>query len=74
MYLNRLQQDEVFVPVQLRPLEALTGMPNRKGMERAIVSNEKIVNVVSKRYGHIPNELFFWESRGAGHQNGTGLP
>lgn len=59
MYLNRLQQDEVFVPTQVRPLEELTGMPIRKGMEQAIVSNGKIVNVVSKRYGHIPNELFF---------------
>ena len=59
MYLNRLQQDEVFVSAQLRPLEELTGMPSRKGMEQAIVSNGKIVNIVSKRYGHIPNELFF---------------
>ncbi len=47
------------MPVQLRPLEALTGMPNRKGLEQAIVSNGKIVNIVSKRYGHVPNELFF---------------
>ncbi|WP_262917760.1 hypothetical protein [Allomuricauda sp. F6463D] len=39
MYLNRLQQDEVFVPTQLRPLEELTGMPTRKGMEKAIVNN-----------------------------------
>jgi len=59
MYLNRLQQDEVFVPTQVRPLEEMTGMPTRKGMEQAIVSNGKIVNVVSKRYGHIPNELFY---------------
>jgi len=71
MYLNRLQQDEVFVPVQLRPLEALTGMPNRKGMERAIVSSVKIVNVVSKRYGHIPNELFFGKAEQ--RVNKTGL-
>lgn len=59
MYLNRLQQDEVFVPALLRPLEELTGMPSRKGLEQAIVSHGKIVNIVSKRYGHIPNELFF---------------
>ena len=59
MYLNRLQQDEVFVPAELRPLEELTGIPTRKGMEQAVVSHGKIVNVVSKRYGHIPNELFF---------------
>ena len=59
MYLNRLQQDQVFVPAELRSLEELTGMPTRKGMEQAIVSHGKIVNVASKRYGHIPNELFF---------------
>lgn len=34
-------------------------MPTRKGLEQAVVSHGKIVNVVSKRYGHIPNELFF---------------
>lgn len=59
MYLDRLQQDEVFVPTQVRPLNELTPMPSRKGLERAIVSNGKIVNIVSKSYGHIPNELFF---------------
>ncbi len=59
MYVDNLQQDEVFVPVQIRPLNELTGMPVRKGLEQAVVSNGKIVNIVSQRYGHIPNELFF---------------
>ena len=47
------------MPVQIRPLNELTGMPVRKGLEQAVVSNGKIVNIVSHRYGHIPNQLFF---------------
>jgi hypothetical protein len=34
-------------------------MESRRGLENAIISNGKIVNVVSNSYGHIPNELFF---------------
>lgn len=59
MYLDNLQLDEVFVSVQIKPLKELTGMPIRKGLEQAVVSNGKIVNIVSDRYGHIPNQLFF---------------
>ncbi len=59
MYLDDLQQDEVFVPTEIKSLEELTGLKPRRGLENAIVSNDKIVNVVSKSYGHIPNELFF---------------
>src|SRR5690606_24636786 len=59
MYLNNLQQDEVFVPTELKSLRELTSMEPRRGLENAIISNGKIVNIVSKSYGHIPNELFF---------------
>lgn len=59
MYLSKLQQDNVFVPSEVKPLRNLTGIDSRKGLEHAILSNGKIVNVVSKRYAHIPNELFF---------------
>src|SRR5690606_29940208 len=59
MYLDNLQQDYIFVPSRMEAMEALTGIPPRRGMERAIISNGRIVNVVSKSYGHIPNELFF---------------
>ncbi|WP_083852489.1 DUF932 domain-containing protein [Galbibacter marinus] len=59
MYLDKLQQDEVFVASAVRPLRELTQMEPRKGLENVIVSNGKIVNIVSKSYGHIPNELFF---------------
>jgi len=59
MYLHKLQQDEIFVSNQMKSLESITGMPSRKGLENAIISNGKIVNVVSSSYGYIPNELFF---------------
>lgn len=59
MYLNRLQQDEIFVSNEMKSLKNITGMESRRGLENAIISNGKIVNVVSNSYGHIPNELFF---------------
>ena len=62
MYLQNLQQDEIFVPSEMKPLKSLTQMESRRGLENVIISNGKIVNVVSKRYGHIPNELFFTEA------------
>lgn len=37
-------------------------MESRRGLENAIISNGKIVNVVSNSYGHIPNQLFFKKS------------
>ncbi|TYC10593.1 DUF945 domain-containing protein [Bizionia gelidisalsuginis] len=62
MYLQKLQQDDIFVSNEMKSLESITGMKSRKGLENAIISNGKIVNVVSKSYGHIPNELFFTEA------------
>ncbi len=59
MYLDRLQQDDIFVPSEIKPLKDLTGIDSRRGLENIILSNGKIVNVVSASYGHIPNELFF---------------
>lgn len=59
MYLHNLQQDEIFVSNEVKSLSSITGMKSRKGLENAIISNGKIVSVVSNRYGHIPNELFF---------------
>jgi|TARA_R110000782_G_scaffold202839_1_gene291314 hypothetical protein len=43
----------------MKSLKSITGMEPRRGLENAIISNGKIVNVVSNSYGHIPNELFF---------------
>lgn len=59
MYLNNLQQDNLFVASEMKSLEALTGMTPRRGLEQAIISNDTIVNIVSNSYGHIPNEEFF---------------
>ncbi len=59
MYLNKLKQEEVFVKSEVKLLSELTGMNSRRGLEYAVVSNGKIVNVVSSRYGHISNETFF---------------
>lgn len=59
MYLENLQQDEVFVSSEMKSLSEITGIRTRRGFENAIISNGKIVNVVSKSYGHIPNQIFF---------------
>lgn len=59
MYLNHLQQNEIYIPSEIKSVENITGIQSRRGLENVIVSNGKIVNVVSKSYGHIPNELFF---------------
>ena len=59
--MNNLQNDEIFVSNSIQNLQDLTGIPNRKGLEQAVISNGKIVNVVSQSYGHLPNEKFFGE-------------
>lgn len=59
MYLQNLQQDEIFVSNEMKSLRSITQMKSRRGFENAIISNGKIVNVVSNSYGHIPNQLFF---------------
>lgn len=59
MYLDNLQQDEVFVPTEIKSLSEIAGIQTRRGFENAIISNGKIVNVVSKSYGHIPNQILF---------------
>lgn len=58
---ERLQNDDVFVKQQIVSLSSLTGMGSRRGLERAIISENQIVNVVSGSYGHLPNENFFYE-------------
>lgn len=59
MTLKNLQQDNLFVTSEKVSLSKITGLPVRKGMEAAIVSEGQIVNVVSDSYGHLPNEKFF---------------
>lgn len=57
----KLQNDNVFVKQQIVNLSSLTGLSSRRGLERAIISEDQLVNVVSKSYGHLPNENFFHE-------------
>src|SRR6266850_1755463 len=56
-----LQNDNVFVNSSIELLNKLTGMQTRRGLECAVISNNKLVNVVSDSYGHLPNEKFFIE-------------
>ena len=59
--LENLEKQDVFVKSNVLDLKGLTGLPTRKGLENAVVSNGKIVNIVSNSYGHLPNEIFFKE-------------
>jgi hypothetical protein len=54
-----MQNDDIFVDSEIKSFPELIGMPTRKGMEKAVVSNGKVVNIVSDVYGHLPNEKFF---------------
>jgi hypothetical protein len=58
---TRLRSDDVYVKNELRSLSELTRYPVSKGLEQAILSEGQIVNVVSKSYGHLPNQKFFPE-------------
>ena len=51
MYLQNLQQDEIFVPSEMKSLKSLTQMESRRGLENAIISNGKIVNAAGKLAG-----------------------
>jgi hypothetical protein len=58
-FLNNLKKDDVYVENSIVQLSSLTGMPSRKGLEQAVISNGKVVNVISDAYGHLSNETFF---------------
>jgi hypothetical protein len=60
--LAKSSHDDVFVTNEVVQMQDLVGMPTRKGLEQGIISNGKLVNVVSKSYGHLPNETFFLEA------------
>ena len=59
---NKLQQDNVFVKSEIKDLSQLTRLPTRRGLEKAVISEGEIVNVVSDSYGHLPNEKFFYDT------------
>lgn len=58
-YLNKKENDDIFVDSKVVQMSQLTGLETRKGLEQGIVSNNKLVNVVSKSYGHLDNKDFF---------------
>jgi hypothetical protein len=58
---KKLEEQNIFVTSQLKDLSEMTGTPTRRGLEQALLSDGEIVNVVSKNYGHLPNENFFLE-------------
>ena len=59
--LNNLRNDDIFVSNEVRDFKEVTGINSRKGLDKAIISNGEIVNVVSNSYGHLPNQIFFAE-------------
>lgn len=60
IYLNKpLQNDNVFVKNAILPINDITDYPSRRGLDKVILSENKIVNFVSNSYGHLPNEEFF---------------
>lgn len=61
IYLNKvLQNDNVFVSSEIKSLSSLTSLPVRRGLEKVVISEGEIVNIVSDSYGHLPNEKFFY--------------
>lgn len=53
------QTDNVFVNVEVKDLQELTGLPTISSKTKAVVSEGRIVNVVSNSYAHLSNEAFF---------------
>ena len=54
-----LRQDDLFVSNKIVSVEEAFKYKARKGYEKAVISNDKIVNIVSDSYGHLPNIDFF---------------
>lgn len=59
---SKLQQDDLFVENKIIDLQSITGMPARRGLDQAIICGGEIVNIVSRSYGHLPNDMFFIEA------------
>jgi hypothetical protein len=59
--MHKLKNDDVYPLNNIVKLTDISNMPVRKGLENAIISGGQIVNVVSDKYSHLPNENFFLE-------------
>lgn len=58
---KELQNDNIFVDSKIVPLSDITKMPTSSKFSKAIISEGKIVNVISDNYGFLPNEKYFLE-------------
>ncbi len=56
---NNLRNDNIFLSNEVKSIKDITGIKSRKGLDKVIISDGEIVNVVSKSYSHLPNETFF---------------
>lgn len=56
---GKLENDNVFVGGHLLSMENLTGFKPKKGLEKVLVINGEIINVVSNQWGWLRNEEFF---------------
>lgn len=56
-----LRNDNIYVKSNIVSLEELTGLKTGSKCGKAIVSEGKIVSVVSNNYGYMPNDKFFYE-------------
>lgn len=56
---NNLRNDNIFLPNEVKNIKDITGIKSRRGLDKVIISDGEIVNVVSKSYSHLPNETFF---------------
>jgi hypothetical protein len=60
LFLNKpLKAENVFPNVEVLGLSELTGKPSRRGLERAILVDNTVMNIVSNQYGVLKNEDFF---------------
>jgi len=61
-YFNRpLRNDNIFINSAIVNADFITPYPTRRGLEKVILSENQIVNFVSKNYAHLPNEDFFYK-------------
>jgi hypothetical protein len=56
---TKVANDNIYPTTTIIDLAPLTGLETRKGLEKAVVVEGVIVNVVSNQYGHIDNKVFF---------------
>jgi hypothetical protein len=57
--LKATQTDNVFINVEVKDLSEITGLPTISSKSKAVISEGRIVNIVSNSYAHLTNEAFF---------------